>query len=432
LLKSFFPFRPATLRWSSFLVLLVLSCSLFGQSRAELEKKRKQHEQEIKLTKKLLQETQKKQKATLNQLEIIGKQISTRNKLINTIGEEIDLTEQYIIELGQTIQTLQNDLQNLKDQYAKLILVSYKHRNSYDRIMYILASESFDQAMKRIKYLQQITAYREKQAHLILVTQNTLKENLAELNHTKQEKEVLLVSKEEEKRELEEDKKEESKVLVALKAKEKELRKQLQAKEAAAKRLKKAIEDLIEKEIAAARRRAEEEARKKAAGTPAITNGNETKKGATAAELALTPEAAQLANDFSRNKGTLPWPVEQGFISKSFGVHPHPTLKNITVNNTGVDIATGKDAKARAVFRGEVKMKFFVPGMGYAVIISHGDYYTVYTNLAEVYVKPGDKVNTKQEIGSVMVNEVEDKTELHIEIYKGKVRLDPEEWLFKK
>ena len=413
-------------------MLCVLSFTVLGQSRAELEKKRKQHEQEIKLTKKLLQETQKKQKATLNQLEIIGKQISTRNQLINTIGQEINLTEQHITELEQTIQTLQGDLQALKDQYAKLILVSYKHRNTYDRIMYILASESFDQAMKRIKYLQQITAYREKQAQLIQVTQNTLKESLAELTETKQEKEVLLTNKEEEKKELEEDKKEESKVLISLKNKEKELRKQLLAKEAAARKLKKAIEDLIEKEIAAARKRAAEEAKKKNAGATTPTKGNETKKGATEAEMALTPEAAMLANEFNRNKGSLPWPVEQGFISKSFGVHPHPTLKNITVNNTGIDITTGKDAKARAIFKGEVKMKFFVPGMGYAVIVSHGDYYTVYTNLEEVFVKPGDKVSTKQELGTVMVNEVEDKTELHVEIYKGKIRLDPEEWLFKK
>src|SRR5262249_49322196 len=146
----------------------------------------------------------------------------------------------------------------------------------------------------------------------------------------------------------------------------------------------------------------------RAAGKPVA----EPKKGNTP-ELALTPEAAQLAGEFSRNKGSLPWPVEQGFISKSFGVHAHPTLKNITVNNTGVDISTAKNARARAIFKGEVKMRFFVPGMGYAVIVSHGDYYTVYTNLEEVFVKQGDKINTRQEVGIVMLNEVEEKTELH-------------------
>ena len=427
LIRSFSVYLPAILLWSS---LLLVFTPAYGQSRAELEKKRRQHEQEIKVTKKLLQETQKKQKVTLNQLEIIGQQIGTRNKLINTIGDEIDLTGKRIIELDQTITTLQADLQSLKDHYAKLILLTYKHRNMHDKIMYILSAESFDQALKRIKSLQLIAEYRQKQATLIVTTQTQLKQNMAELQATKAEKEVLLVDKEREKQELEEDKKEESKVLAGLKNKEKDLRKQLVAKEAAAKRLKKAIEDLIEREIAAARKRAEEEARRKNAATGGNNQVADTKKGSS--EMTLTPEAAQLANEFNRNKGTLPWPVEQGFVSKSFGVHPHPTLKNITVNNTGTDITTTKGARARAIFKGEVKMKFFVPGMGYAVIIAHGDYYTVYTNLEEVFVKPGDKVVTKQEIGTVMMNEVEEKAELHIEIYKGKVRLNPEDWMFRK
>lgn len=377
----------------------------------------------------MLLETKKKEKATLNQLEILNTQIKTRSQLIQTINQEIDVVDTRITELNSTINTLQSEIEQMRIQYAQLVVASYKNRNTLDKLMYILASDGFEQAYKRMKYVQQFSVFRQKQVSLILKTQTILLGSLNELRNVKDEKEVLLGDKETEKKELEQDKQEEARVLLALKQKEKELVAQLRKKEEAARKLKKAIEDLIAKEIEAARKREELERKKREAAT-----GKKEEKTSTAkaTELALTPEAANLANEFSRNKGTLPWPVEQGFISKAFGTHPHPTLKNITVNNTGIDITTQKNAKARAVFRGEVKMKFSVPGMGNAVIVSHGDYYTVYTNLEDVFVRVGDKISTKQEIGTVMSNEVEEKTELHIEIYKGKMRLDPQEWLFKK
>lgn len=377
----------------------------------------------------MLLETKKKEKATLNQLEILNTQIKTRSQLIQTINQEIDVVDTRITELNSTINTLQSEIEQMRKQYAQLVVASYKNRNTLDKLMYILASDGFEQAYKRMKYVQQFSVFRQKQVSLILKTQTILLGSLNELRNVKDEKEVLLGDKETEKKELEQDKQEEARVLLALKQKEKELVAQLRKKEEAARKLKKAIEDLIAKEIEAARKREELERKKREAAT-----GKKEEKTTTAkaTELALTPEAANLANEFSRNKGTLPWPVEQGFISKAFGTHPHPTLKNITVNNTGIDITTQKNAKARAVFRGEVKMKFSVPGMGNAVIVSHGDYYTVYTNLEDVFVRVGDKISTKQEIGTVMSNEVEEKTELHIEIYKGKMRLDPQEWLFKK
>lgn len=377
----------------------------------------------------MLLETKKKEKATLNQLEILNTQIKTRSQLIQTINQEIDVVDTRITELNSTINTLQSEIEQMRKQYAQLVVASYKNRNTLDKLMYILASDGFEQAYKRMKYVQQFSVFRQKQVSLILKTQTILLGSLNELRNVKDEKEVLLGDKETEKKELEQDKQEEARVLLALKQKEKELVAQLRKKEEAARKLKKAIEDLIAKEIEAARKREEAERKKREAAT-----GKKEEKISTAkaTALALTPEAANLANEFSRNKGTLPWPVEQGFISKAFGTHPHPTLKNITVNNTGIDITTQKNAKARAVFRGEVKMKFSVPGMGNAVIVSHGDYYTVYTNLEDVFVRVGDKISTKQEIGTVMSNEVEEKTELHIEIYKGKMRLDPQEWLFKK
>jgi septal ring factor EnvC (AmiA/AmiB activator) len=412
------------------LLLCVALCNTTqAQSRSELERKRRQQEQEIKLTRKMLLETKKKEKATLNQLEILNTQIKTRSQLIQTINQEIDVVDTRITELNSTINTLQSEIEQMRKQYAQLVVASYKNRNTLDKLMYILASDGFEQAYKRMKYVQQFSVFRQKQVSLILKTQTILLGSLNELRNVKDEKEVLLGDKETEKKELEQDKQEEARVLLALKQKEKELVAQLRKKEEAARKLKKAIEDLIAKEIEAARKREELERKKREAAT-----GKKEEKTSTAkaTELALTPEAANLANEFSRNKGTLPWPVEQGFISKAFGTHPHPTLKNITVNNTGIDITTQKNAKARAVFRGEVKMKFSVPGMGNAVIVSHGDYYTVYTNLEDVFVRVGDKISTKQEIGTVMSNEVEEKTELHIEIYKGKMRLDPQEWLFKK
>ncbi|MBP6302347.1 MAG: peptidoglycan DD-metalloendopeptidase family protein [Bacteroidia bacterium] len=428
--RSAFPLRISRLSSLLLLLLCVALCNTTqAQSRSELERKRKQQEQEIKLTRKMLLETKKKEKATLNQLEILNTQIKTRSQLIQTINQEIDVVDTRITELNSTINTLQREIEQMRKQYAQLVVASYKNRNTLDKLMYILASDGFEQAYKRMKYVQQFSVFRQKQVSLILKTQTILLGSLNELRNVKDEKEVLLGDKETEKKELEQDKQEEARVLIALKQKEKELVAQLRKKEEAARKLKKAIEDLIAKEIEAARKREELERKKREAAT-----GKKEEKTSTAkaTELALTPEAANLANEFSRNKGTLPWPVEQGFISKAFGTHPHPTLKNITVNNTGIDITTQKNAKARAVFRGEVKMKFSVPGMGNAVIVSHGDYYTVYTNLEDVFVRVGDKISTKQEIGTVMSNEVEEKTELHIEIYKGKMRLDPQEWLFKK
>jgi septal ring factor EnvC (AmiA/AmiB activator) len=366
---------------------------------------------------------------------VISRQIENREKVINTVADEIAMLEKQIIEQQLVISNLRDDITRLKQDYGKSLLGAYKQRNVYDKVMFIFAAQSFNQAIKRIQYLNQLGDYRKHQAELIQHTQQQIIQELNEIIAAKREKQGLIVMKEAEKKELEVDKKEESAVLVKLQEREKELRRTLAENERAARKLNDAIADLIQKEIAAARKKEEEARKREAASKPKTTTGGtkpkttETAKPKTApGDMYLTPEAQRLSNDFESNKNNLPWPVERGTLAEKFGTHAHPTLKGVMVNNNGVDIQTQPGSPVRSVFNGTVKSIFSIPGMGKIVLISHGKYYTAYAKLSSVNVKEGQTVDTRETIGTVLTND-ENETEVHFEIWKVQEKQNPELWL---
>ncbi len=405
-----------------FLFLMIIaspSFSLFAQNKSDLEAKKIQLHKEISLTNKLLNETKKNKNLTLDELVKLKSKITSRVELINAIHQEIKLVNNQVSKNQQHITVLQNDLEKLKKEYAKMIYYAYKNKSSQQRIMFILSSNSFNQAYKRLKYIQQYSTYRKKQADSIVKTQQQLKSKIAELERDKQEKSALLSVEEQEKQKLAVEQQEQESTVKMLQSKEQELKADLQKKQNAEQKLQRAIEKIIEEEI----RKAREAAAK--ANKPVNTSGSKT-------SFPLTPEALKLSNSFASNKGSLPWPVGEGIITDRFGQHPHPVLTGIMINNNGIDISTVKGAIARAIFEGEVSSVAIIPGGGKVVMIRHGEYLSVYSYLDEVYVKKGDKITTKQQLGTLISETDKAKTNLHLEIWKGMIKLNPEYWIFRK
>jgi septal ring factor EnvC (AmiA/AmiB activator) len=395
---------------SFLLILYFVSVSLvYAQDdKTRLENDKKKIEEEIKYNSKLLDETKKSQETTLNQLVVIKKQISTRERLIMNINAEIKAVNEEIEKNNQTLKDLNDDLAKLKEEYAAMIYYAHKNRSSYDKLMFIFSSSDFNQAYKRLKYFQQYSAYRKTQVLLIEETQAEIKQKLTDLENLKLAKVDLLRSFETERSKLNAEKNQQSKTITDLNKKEKELLATIKEKEKAARKLQKEIEKIIAEEINAA---------SKKTGT--------TKSGS----YDLTPGEVKLSADFTLNKGGLPWPLERGIVSGTFGEHPHPVLKNVITKNNGIDILTDKDAKARAIFEGEVTRVMSIPNYNYVIMIRHGEFLSVYSNLSEVFVQKGDKVTTKQDIGNIHTDSKDNKTELHFELWQGKTLLNPQLWL---
>jgi len=393
--------------------LILTSITSFSQSKKDLEKKKKQLQKEIKLTNKLLKATKKDKELSLDQLLKLKSKINARSSLISTMGSEISLINKQVYKNESIIITLTDDLSRLKEEYAKMIYYAFKNKNSFDKIMFVFAAKDFNQAYKRLKYIQQYSDYRKSQALTIIKTQEALKSKIVELEQTKQNKTALLSLEEQEKQKLSVEESEQKHVVNKLQDKEQELKNKLKKKEQAARKLQKAIQRIIEEEIRKAR-----EAAKKA--------GN-TSKG-----FPMTPEAKKLSNSFASNKGKLPWPVLEGVITNKFGKHPHPVLAGITINNNGIDISTIKGAISRAIFDGEVSSVVIIPGEGKVVMVRHGEYLSVYSYMSDVYVKKGDKVNTKQHLGKLINEAGKSKTDIHIEIWKGMTKLNPEYWIYRR
>lgn len=382
------------------------------QTKKDLENKKKQLQKEIEYTNQLLNETKKSKKLSLNQLVTLNKKISAREELITTINSEIRALNNQINENNESIKGLQNDLAKLKEDYARMIYYAYKNQDAYSRLMFVFASKDFEQAYMRLKYLQQYSDYRHKQAEMIVSTKKNLNAKVQELEAKKSDKRVLLTNEESEKQNLTSEKTEKEQVFSQLQEQESQLKKDLEKKKKDAEKLQQAIQRVIEKEL----EKAQAEAAKENKPKPQ--------------RLVLTPESQQLSNSFANNKSKLPWPVAKGVICERFGVHPHPLMKDIDINNNGVDICTNTGSLARAVFDGEVKAVVNMPGSGQFILVRHGEFLTIYSNLREVYVKVGDQVKTKQNIGSIVFDEDDSKTVLHFEVWKGQTKLDPEIWLY--
>lgn len=398
--------------------------SVNGQSKKELEKKKQQIHKDIEYTNKLLSQTRKTKTATLSQLITLNKQISYRAELIGTIHSEISSVDGQINYTNAQIDSILGRLDELKKHYADLLYFAYKNQGAFSKLSFIFSATDFNQAYQRLKYLQHLSEYRIHQRNLIRQLADSLSDKRGQLAGIRKDKTQLLTVQQKEKNNLTKEKKEQVEVVNTLASKEKKLKGDLKDKQKLEAKLNRMIENAIRKEIEAAQLAA----KKKAMST--LTASASTKKTRTESTpyiLSATPEAMKLSADFESNRGRLPWPVDQGFISSSFGRHAHPVWKDVVVNNSGVDINSSKGARVRSVFEGKVT-KVIVIMNKYAVIVQHGEYFTVYSNLQDVSVKSGDVISTKQVIGIVQTDD-EGKSEVHLEIWKGSNKLDPEGWI---
>ena len=293
--------------------------------------------------------------------------------------------------------------------------------------MFLFTSDGFNQAFKRLIYLRQLSDYRIRQRDLIVELQDSLLGKKSKLQNIRVDKKGLLVTQQKQKKELDEEKKEQVTVLNKLSTKERKLRNELKDKQKKQQQLSTKIEEIIKKEIEAAKA----SARKKNASTMTASKSTKKVESTPASALLNTPAIIKLSSDFENNKGQLPWPVEKGIISSSFGKRSHPVWQDVTVNNNGIDINSARGSKARAIFEGNVIHVIQVYDK-FAVLIQHGEYFTLYSNLEKVFVKADDKVITKQPIGLIQTNDEEGKTEIHLEIWKGSNKMDPEAWIAKR
>lgn len=415
------------------LLFLAFSHAVSGQnskpSKEELQKKIQQKHQEIELTRKYINENKSKQKKTVTLLMTLNSQINLRENLIEKTSRQVTVLETEIDTVNSTIIQLEQDEIRLKGEYAKMILEAYKNRDKFQILAFVLSSNSFNQAFKRSGYIKLLGENRARQLKLLREKQEQLAQARNKLLGIKTNKEELIVDKAQEKKELEVDKREQAVIFKELKSKEKELMVILKQQKEAARKLNHEIQRIIAREIEEERRRRDEERKREKEVLVSKEKSGTTAAKTEKKEITKTAEYDQLTADFSGNKNRLPWPVERGFIMGTFGTHPHPTLKNIMVENNGVDISTQPGSRIRASFKGQVKAVFSVPGMQKCVMINHGDYYTVYCHLSEVNVKTGDMVNTKQTIGSVYTDAEEDRTVVHFEVWKNTSKLNPSEWL---
>ena len=410
-------------RFLLLLTLVLAPAFAHAQSRKELEKKKDALDKQIKATSSLIAAGEKEQKNTQRQLELLQAQIQQRQELISTMNSEVFRVDKEIAENEDLVSSMERDLVKLKDEYARMVQYAYVNRSSYDRLSYIFAAESFQQAFRRSRYLEQLAEQRRQQAALIRDTQVSLTGKVSELKGRRTEKVSLLNEQLQEKKKLSTDRNSQESTLESLRKEENKLRETMRKQEKKRTDLAAQIRKAIEAEV-------------RKSSKPAKTGtGSKPAKAGGKLELEMTPEARDLNADFEKNKGRLPWPVAKGTITSTFGKQPHPVLKGIIIENNGIDISCEKGASVRAMFRGEVSSVIVIPGAGKAVVVSHGAYRSVYSNLREVTVNKGQKVDTKANVGVVMTDE--DGSTAHVEIWKitgegDLIKVDPAAWIYRE
>ena len=389
-------------RLTVFLISMLLCVPSFAaDSVKDLQKKQKKLQQEIEQTNKMLKQTKNDETATLNKLQLTQQNIKNQKKLIRTLDNEITMLDREMRKLGNTRDSLQRVLDGYKDDYANMIRQSHYARLQQSPLLFLISSNSFQQFARRARYLREFAHFRQQQVYRIEYTQQEISVQNDLLQENKNDKQNALSSRKKEQENLKRDERKQQTMLSQLKSKEKDLTKQLQQQQKKAAELNKKIDDMIRKQ---------------------------TEK---ASKTSLTKEQQLIAGGFEANKGRLPWPVERGMISGHYGKQQHPVYSQVTIDNKGIYIQTTEGMKARAVYKGEVTSCFMVGGT-YAVIVQHGNYRTVYSNLSKLSVKQGDKIDTKQAIGTIFTDAEQDrKTELYFQIYKDRNILNPELWITK-
>ncbi len=394
------------LRYIGILLLLFLIPELagFAQSVSSMRKDKEKIEKEIAYLNKLLEEAKNDKSVSVERLKILQQKIAQSKVLIQSLQREVKYLENQIGRNENQISRLMTDRESMLDMYGKLIYGLWKKRNKTDKLMFIFASSDFNQAYNRYKYFEQIQSYSKRQLALIGQMNDSLNVKNAELKKYMTLKNAALHDIDVQNRDLVSQQESESKLISELQKKEKQIVKKLQAEAKNRERLEKELNKLIASQA--------------------------KKSGGTSSEYKLTPEEKLLSDDFSKNRGKLPWPVTQGIISEKFGINPHPVYKRVLMSNDGINITTSKNSEVRAVFNGVVSDIALMPGINNAVIIRHGNYLTVYTNLVYVSVKKGEKVTTKQTIGKVAYSD-EKGSVLGFQIWNNLEKQNPELWLAK-
>ena len=439
------------------LLLFVVLFSVSAQDKkATLEAKKKKLLEEIEFTQKVLTKTKASKDATMADLQALTKQIELRQKLIREVEGEIGTYTEKINQNVDSLKKKEAQLSKLKGEYADAIVRIYKSQRFTDKLLFVVNANSFSEALRRVNYLRKYATFRQQQASQIIEKKSDISGQIASIDAKKKTKEQLLSGQVKEKVQLSKTVTQKNVVVQSLKQKEKELQTKITKKQSETAKLDAQIEAIIKKEIElarlaeekkqkeaaaklaaaeAAKKKAAEEAIKKAkdAGKEPAKADIETvnKKVETPVKLGNTPEYDQLSSNFYGNKGKLPWPVEKGFISKGFGRYNHPELNNVSFENNGIDIRTDESSSVRCLFEGKVVGILNNPTFKNAVIISHGEYFTVYSKLASVNVSKGQKISTKQVIGAAYTDE-DNITEVHLEVWKGAAKLNPADWIYKK
>lgn len=387
---------------SGLLFCLSMPTTFAQKSKSQLEKDRKENLQRIAETEKILEETESERKASLGQLTAINKQIQSRESLIGSLKQEIGLLDGEISDLTIVVNALQQDLINLKQEYAAMIYATYRSNWGYQTLTFLFSSSTFNQLFRRLEYLDQYSEARQLQVEQIEVVSVALAEQRTDVQSKKEQQNTLLTEQIRQNRNLISLKNKQSKLITALGKKEKQLQIEVADRKKSILELDKLIADLIKKEQA--------------------------EKQSTAKSSAQVAAIEKVSTSFEANRNKLTWPVDAGFISSRFGKQPHPVLKGIMVDNQGVDIQTNKDASVKSVFNGKVATVAFVPGMNSVVILQHGDYYTLYAKLKKVNVKKGQQINIGDQLGEVFTD-AEGVSEVQFQVWKSSNKLDPAKWL---
>ena len=389
----------------------------FGQLKAqqtskqqkELEAQRIRLKKEIKQINTILFKNSKTRKNALTEVEDLQVKLNVRSELIKVTNQQANLLTSKIRINEKNISVQRKELEDLKSEYANLIRKSYESKSLQNRLMFLFSSENFLQAYKRLRYLKQYVRYRRKQGKAISEKTKLLQQLNQMLSNEKADKIILIEENRIVQKEIEKEKKEQNTLIKNLERKQKKLASQISKKEKQQRAIDREINRLIREAIAASNSRA----------------GKKGKK-----TFQLTPEAKLLADNFISNKGRLPWPLEKGIVVQGFGRQRHPVVKTTIIQSNGVVIATEPLAQVRAVFEGEVMSVIVIKGSNPSVLIRHGNFITLYTNLAKLYVKKGEKVNAKQAIGEVFTNQQTGKTQLQFGIFNNVKALNPKDWVY--
>lgn len=427
----------AILKNSLFILLLTGTSYAWSQKKSDqLQAEQNKLEKKLSTTKSLLDKVKKGTETSLNELKLIENQVKNRELLVRNFDNQIRSAELTISSKGDQIKELQKKLVRLKEQYRKLLIYAYKHRNKSAKMMYIFSSSNYFEAVKRTSYLKRLSEVQQKQFKVILQNEKTIHKEIKTIHDETEHKKLLLGEKIIEKQQIEKDKNSKQQALEKLRKDESSLMAELKEQERQKAELKRRIKLAIEKEIAEAEAKAKREAEKKASLASKSTTGNAPASTASPAKEVTftdTKENIAMGKNFETNRGKLPWPVAKGSITENYGKNAHPTLPNVYTNNNGIDIGAPKNSQVRAVFDGEVTSVLNIPGAGKVVIIKHGTYRTVYSNLQEAYVSVGDKVGSKQAIGSLLADDEGNLSTSHFEIHQvveGSVqRINPTLWL---